>query len=180
MSLYLFLQFPSQLSTTPTFSTQTCCRFWTLTLTFPQYWPSLCQPCPHHPQVFDPSVFCTPEHASFHTHWPSCILTCRVQLLVACVSSCRTSLFQISLPCPNWKHNDVCERVDICKAIQTWPHTLGSRWIVVFSHLNKNLLRSDSTRFLWKTFWTCYYVAGKLPPITQYFLSHKRVKIFVK
>lgn len=83
------------------------------------------------------------QHARFPAHWPGCILPCRVRLHVSFVFSYRTCLFQIALPCPTWKHAKCVKEFDVCKAIQTWPCTLGKkayRWMVVFSHLNKNLM----------------------------------------
>lgn len=100
-------------------------RFWAFILMFFKYCPRLWQPCLHHPKLMiSLSTLHTPMHAaSTHTDQAaSCPagFTFTYYYYYFFVSSCRPA--SSSYPClsPLETYN-VCERVEICKAIQTWP-----------------------------------------------------------
>lgn len=137
-------------------------RFWTLTRMFPKYWPNLCQPYLHCPQV--------PRHCQFWTlpSMPASVLTDQLHPALWDSASCTLCLllFQIPLSSPTWKRSMCVKELYVCRAVQIWPCVLAKKAfqrMVVSSHPYKILMQAGFLRFLWEMFWTCYCVAGQFP-----------------
>lgn len=155
-------------------------RFWTLTLTFRKYRPSLCHPYLHRPQV--------PRHCQFWTppSMPASVLTDQLHPALQGSASCTLCLLlPNTLVLSHLETYHMCEKVGMSakrfkSGREHWQRKHSDKWWYphTLTKFSCRQVLEDSCENCFEHVWQGNFLLWWL--LYQYFLSRSRVKIFVK